>query len=76
MTVNHIHEACISQANRIKDIVSVIIELKDEKYSNKPILEGANISISDKIEKLYKLKVKGIISEEEFTNQKSKLLNL
>lgn len=76
--VNYIYEACISQANRIKDIVSVIIELNDEKYATEQISEsdGNNMTISDEIEKLHKLKEKGIISEEEFTNQKRKLLNL
>lgn len=71
MAVNHICEACISQANRIKDIVSIIIEMNDEKYSNEPILEGGSISISDEIEKLHKLKEKGIISEEELTKKAS-----
>jgi uncharacterized membrane protein len=65
-------------ADEIKDLISVIIDRIDSKTS----IENSNItnqqnnnSVADELLKLNDLKEKGIISEDEFTTQKNKILN-
>ena len=60
----------------IKDIFSIIIDMVDKdlmQQKNTPNL--SSLSIADELEKLAKLKESGILSEQEFTEQKKKLLN-
>ncbi|MDR2147323.1 MAG: SHOCT domain-containing protein [Tannerella sp.] len=62
------------KADEIRDLVSIIIDKIDGKIENNkttPVL-----SISDELLKLSELKMKGILTEEEFAVQKNKILNL
>ena len=52
--------------NTYKSNLDVLIE--------KNTTQNSNISIAEEIEKLHKLKESGVLTEEEFTNRKSKLL--
>lgn len=52
-----------------------LVNSKMNEPSSSPNPPGNSESIYDQIEKLYGLKQKGIITEEEFLSQKSKLLN-
>ena len=62
------------------DIFSIIIDIVDKNIAMQksapvtPLLSSA--SVADELTKLAKLKESGILSEEEFNAQKSKLLNL
>ena len=66
-------------AQKISDKLSVIIDLIDREEKTR-LTESSmsksisNNSITDEIEKLYSLKEKGIISDEEFTKLKESLL--
>lgn len=64
-------------AVEIKDLISVIIDRIDNK--NKSIIEQSTSistnSIADELLKLTSLKENGILSEEEFSIQKNKILN-
>ena len=70
-----IYNQCVSHANRIADMISVIIDSEDEKEKSVTTLQG-NMSdfIADELDKLAKLKEKGILTEEEFDIQKQRLL--
>ena len=57
----------------IVDHVSVIIDLVDKE--NGVQKRKSTSSIADELEKLYALKEKGILTEEEFQKQKDKLLS-
>ena len=71
----YIYNQCIQHANQIVDLVSVIIDDVDRKQ--KQVTTGnASSSVADELAKLADLKAKGILSEEEFNVQKSKILNL
>ncbi|MEY4292453.1 MAG: hypothetical protein RIQ61_830 [Bacteroidota bacterium] len=50
-------------------IIGSIIGSSEEKKQNK------NVDIVSKLEKLHKLKLDGIISDEEFNDQKKKIMN-
>lgn len=66
-----------ANANKIKDIVSVIIDKTDKKHEiikEKTQTQAVN-SIADELFKMNELKEKGIITEQEFINQKQKILN-
>lgn len=76
---NTLYQAYQKNANKAKDLLSVIIDKAKHKYvesigpkTSSPILQS---SIADELEKLAKLKSDGILTEEEFNIQKSKLLN-
>ena len=77
---NHICcESATNEARQIADKLSVIIDLIDReaKKSSVESVESTNqssISVADELEKLYSLKGKGIISEDEFVKLKNKLL--
>lgn len=62
--------------NTIKDIISVIINNEDDKAEKLEGIESSQtISVADEIIKLVQLKDMGVITDEEFENQKSKLLS-
>lgn len=63
----------IKEAQSIVDHVSVIIDLVDKE--NGVQKRKSTSSIADELEKLYALKEKGILTEEEFQKQKDKLLS-
>lgn len=73
------YKVAMEEAVKISDKLSVIIDMVDREEKarfadtsvNKPT---ASFSITDEIEKLYSLKERGIISEEEFVKLKKKLL--
>lgn len=60
----------------IKDIFSIIIDMVDKDLmQQKHVPSLSSVSIADELEKLAKLKESGILSEQEFAEQKKKLLN-
>ena len=70
-----IYKQGLEHAQQIADFVSVIID--DVDRSQKQTTTNANSnSVADELAKLADLRSKGILTEEEFNTQKSKLLNL
>ena len=75
------HPYCIDaikEAREIADHLSVIIDMMDREYQHQEkmlISEPKNQSVADELEKLYSLKEKGLLSEEEFQKQKERLLS-
>ena len=77
-----LYETYVQNANQAKDVLSVIID--DAKQASTPIAQPitqsvvapASSSVADELAKLAKLKADGILTEEEFQAQKSKLLGL
>lgn len=69
----HIYKQGLDQANRIVDIVSVIIDAVD-RASNASAPQASSGSTADELAKLAILKEKGILTEEEFLEQKKKIL--
>lgn len=67
----------IEHARAISDLVSVIIDDVDkaEKQSHSSVTTTVVPSVAEELAKLADLKSKGILTEEEFDKQKSKLLN-
>lgn len=74
---SYIYKIGKKNADDIKDLVSVIIDRIDTKIGTLPveIAPKHSNSIADEILKLNELKEKGILTEEEFTLQKNKILN-
>ena len=75
---SYIYKIGKQNADEIKDLISVIIDRVDNKTSEFKTTENVEKkpdSISDELIKLNELKEKGILTEEEFTIQKSKILN-
>jgi hypothetical protein len=79
------YKSAIEQAIHWHGLISVLIKRADneDKRINNNLIgdssdghfeEITNISISDELTKLYELHTKGIISKEEFENQKAKIL--
>ncbi len=74
------YEGLMKEVSGIKDIFSIIIDIVDKNIATQkstpisPLLSSS--SVADELTKLAKLKESGILSEEEFNAQKSKLLNL
>ena len=74
------YEGLMKEVSGIKDIFSIIIDIVDKNVAMQksapvtPLLSSA--SIADELTKLAKLKESGILSEEEFQAQKTKLLGL
>lgn len=62
-------------ANEIKDVVSVIIDAEDKGNPNTKIEQSASTNITDELIKIAKLKENGLLTDEEFSMMKSKLLN-
>ena len=80
-TADRMHyEGLMKEVTGIKDIFSIIIDITDKSNSliaSSPTpLMSSTSSVADELAKLAKLKDAGILSEEEFNAQKSKLLNL
>ena len=75
-----VNEGLMKEVTGIKDIFSIIIDITDKSNSliaSSPTpLMSSTSSVADELAKLAKLKDAGILSEEEFNAQKSKLLNL
>ena len=77
-----LYETYVQNANQAKDVLSVIID--DAKQASTPIAQPitqsvvapASSSVADELAKLAKLKADGILTDEEFRVQKSKLLGL
>lgn len=74
-----VYTNAIKEARRIADKLSVIIDLIDRetkttKTSSIKHSDSPDTSIANEIERLYSLKKKGIISEEEYEKLKAKLL--
>ena len=77
-----LYETYLKNANQAKDVLSVIID--DAKQASAPIAQPipqpvvapASSSVADELAKLAKLKADGILTDEEFRVQKSKLLGL
>ena len=74
------YEKLMQEVSEIKDIFSIIIDIVDKKSYSSTTLPTApptsTISVADELEKLAKLKEAGILSEEEFNEQKVKLLKI
>lgn len=77
-----LYETYLKNANQAKDVLSVIID--DAKQASvpiaqpitQPVVAPTSSSVADELAKLAKLKADGILTEEEFQAQKSKLLGL
>ena len=72
----YIYDQCIQHANQIVDLVSVIIDDVDKKEKKSLNTSIGNGSVAEELLKLADLKDKGILTDEEFNAQKSKLLNI
>jgi hypothetical protein len=74
-----LYEGLMKEVTGIKDIFSIIIDITDkhsaQAASTPTTLMSSAGSVADELAKLAKLKDAGILSEEEFNAQKSKLLN-
>ena len=64
----------LNQARRITDTLTVIIDAVDKATAAQKQNMANNGSVAEEIAKLAVLKEKGILTEEEFMTQKSKLL--
>lgn len=78
-TDRNLYETYVKRANQAKDILSIIID--NAKQTIAPIAQPvvaptSSRSVADELTKLAKLKANGILTEEEFQAQKSKLLGL
>lgn len=73
---SYIYKLCRKNADDIKDLVSVIIDRVDNKSEPTSIASTSSNSVADELLKLNELKEKGIITESEFSAQKSKILNM
>ena len=73
-----IYKQGLEHAQQIIDLVSVIIDDVDraEKQSFSSALTTPSSSVADELSKLAELKDKGILIEDEFNEQKKKLLSI
>lgn len=72
------YEKLMKEVSGIKDIFSIIIDIVDRRNvstSSTVISSQTSVSVADELEKLVKLKDSGILTEEEFNDQKTKILN-
>lgn len=72
------YDSYLKNANRAKDVLSVIID-KAKQIPATTIQQprqSVPTGVADELAKLAKLKANGILTEEEFKSQKSKLLNM
>lgn len=74
---NSVYKTGLEDAQKISDLISVIIDDVDrvEKYKLASMISSPTGSYAEELAKLADLKSKGILTEEEFDKQKSKLLN-
>ena len=68
---NVAHNTAIELVDKIK----VIIDKADREYAQNQVSNSQTTNISQEIERLYDLKVKGIITEDEFQHLKEKYIN-
>ena len=81
-TDRKLYETYVKNANQAKDILSIIID--DAKQVSTPnaqlvtqtIADASSSRVADELAKLAKLKADGILTDEEFQAQKSKLLGM
>ena len=77
-----LYEKYVKNANQAKDVLSVIIDNAKQVSTPtaqpiaQPVVATASSSVADELAKLAKLKADGILTDEEFQAQKSKLLGL
>ena len=77
-----LYEKYVKNANQAKDVLSVIIDNAKQVSTPtaqpiaQPVVAPTSSSVADELAKLAKLKADGILTEEEFQAQKSKLLGL
>ena len=77
-----LYETYVKNANQAKDVLSVIIDNAKQASAPiaqpiaQPVVAPASSSVADELAKLAKLKADGILTDEEFQAQKSKLLGL
>lgn len=71
---SYIYKAGKKNADEIKDLISVIIDRFDNTLTNSNVKENYN-SVADELIKLNELKEKGILTENEFLQQKNKIIN-
>ena len=77
-----LYEKYVKNANQAKDVLSVIIDNAKQVSTPtaqpiaQPVVAPASSSVADELAKLAKLKADGILTDEEFQVQKSKLLGL
>lgn len=78
VTDRDLYETYVKRANQAKDILSVIIDNTKQAIAPiaQPVVPPTLNSVADELSKLAKLKNDGILTEEEFQAQKSKLLGL
>jgi hypothetical protein len=74
------YESYLKNADRAKDVLSVVIDKAKQPRTSTPQTVVKTPShqsrVADELAKLAKLKADGILTEEEFAAQKAKLLNL
>ena len=77
-TDRDLYESYVRRANQAKDILAIIIDNAKQEIAQitQPEAVPTFNSIADELSKLAKLKEDGILTEEEFKAQKSKLLGL
>lgn len=67
----------LKQADFWKDLLTVLMdEIDSEEDKKTPVASSGTGSLSDELKKLHDLKTQGILSEDEFDQQKQKLLSL
>lgn len=64
-----------SFGERVKSIIGAIIDKVDKERNANIEKESINVSLADELKKLADLKISGILTDEEFEEQKRKLLN-
>ncbi|WP_193014308.1 MULTISPECIES: PH domain-containing protein [Gammaproteobacteria] len=74
-TPGTIYEVGTLQKNSVQPLVDIILSTKNNS-SQQPSNNSGGDDLLSKLEKLGKLKESGVLTEEEFQEQKSKLLNL
>ena len=81
-TDRKLYETYVKNANQAKDILSIIIDNAKQSSApiaqlvTQPVVAPSSSSVADELAKLAKLKADGILTEEEFQAQKSKLLEM
>ncbi len=70
-----IYNLAHTNAMQLIDEIKVIIDKADREYAQTHINNNQPIDVSQEIERLYDLKVRGIISEEEFRKLKERHIN-
>lgn len=64
-----------TDADTKREYLSIKLQKEQLEESKKKNNNTSTYSVSDELEKLYNLKEKGVLTEEEYNNQKATLLN-